>query len=132
MKIKEQITQLYLVVIIFIPSNVKYVIRADQINYLDGDIHKASGMEEIVIEKNVDLEIILEKIQIKMTNLTIANQRDSGSRNVDKRGIGGIFQGVIPDVRNDLATTQETKQKIEISQMNRSIWKMQNELTRLR
>jgi hypothetical protein len=132
MKIKEQITQLYLVVIIFIPSNVKYVIRADQINYLDGDIHKASGMEEIVIEKNVDLEIILEKIQIKMTNLTIANQRASGSRNVDKRGIGGIFQGVIPDVRNDLATTQETKQKIEISQMNRSIWKMQNELTRLR
>jgi hypothetical protein len=41
-------------------------------------------MEEIMIETNVDPEIILGKVQREMTNLTIENQRASGSRNVEK------------------------------------------------
>jgi hypothetical protein len=35
-------------------------------------------------------------------------------------------------VRNDPTTTQETKQRLEVAQMNRIIQQMQNELTRLR
>jgi hypothetical protein len=45
---------------------------------------------------------------------------------------GGFFKGTIPDVKVDPATTQETKQRIEIVQMNRTIKQMQNEITRLR
>ena len=66
-----------------------------------------------MIETNVNLEIILGKVQREMANLTIANQGASSSKNVEKIGIGGgIFQGVIPDVRNDPNTAQETKKII--------------------
>jgi hypothetical protein len=85
-----------------------------------------------MIETNVDTKIILGKFQREMENLTIASQGASGSKNVEKSGIGGIFQGVIPYVINYPVATQETKQRIEISQMNRTIQQMQNELTRLR
>lgn len=62
-----------------------------------------------------------------MGSLAIENQGASSSKNVEKQGINsGIFQGVIPDVRNDLAAAQETKQIIEIAQMNRTIRQMQN------
>jgi hypothetical protein len=36
-------------------------------------MHKETNMEEIMLETNVDLEIILEKVQRKMDNLTISN-----------------------------------------------------------
>jgi hypothetical protein len=45
---------------------------------------------------------------------------------------GGFFKGTIPDVKVDPVAAQETKQRIEIAQMNRTIKQMQNEITRLR
>jgi hypothetical protein len=41
-------------------------------------------------------------------------------------------KGVPPNVRNDLVVAQETRQKIEIAQMRRTIRQMQNEITRLK
>jgi hypothetical protein len=75
----------------------------------------------------------LGKVQRKMNTLAISNQGPSTSRKVENQGVGGgILQGVIPNVKNDPSTTQEMKQRLEISQMNRTIRQMQNELTRLR
>jgi hypothetical protein len=112
---------------------VKYAIRATQIEDLGGVITKVKKMKEIMIETNVDPKIILGKVQRHMDNLTIANQGTSTSRNVEKRGIGGgVFQGIVPNVRNDPTPTQETKQRVEIVQMNRTIRQMKNELTRFR
>jgi hypothetical protein len=113
-------------------SNVKYSIRDDQINNLYGDMNKETKMEGIMIETNANPNIILGKVQREMTNLTITNQGVLSSNNVEKRGIGRMFQGVIPYVRNDPVTTQETDKRIEITQMNKTIRQMQNELTRLR
>jgi hypothetical protein len=45
---------------------------------------------------------------------------------------GGFFKGTIPYVKVDPVAAQETKQRIEIAQMNIKIMKMQNEITRLR
>jgi hypothetical protein len=66
------------------PTNVKYAIRADQINNLDGAMSRVTEMEEIMIETNVDPDIILGKFQREMTNLTITNQGASSSNNVEK------------------------------------------------
>jgi hypothetical protein len=94
-----------------------------------------------MLETYVDHDIILEKVQRQMDNIAISNQGASTSRNVENqrtrnvenRGFGGgILQGVIPNVRHDPTITQETKQIIEIAQMNQTIREMQNELTRLR
>jgi hypothetical protein len=41
-------------------------------------------MEEFIIETNVDLDIILGKVQRKMNNLTIENQGTSTSKNIEK------------------------------------------------
>jgi hypothetical protein len=45
---------------------------------------------------------------------------------------GGFFKGTIPDVKVDPMATQETKKKIEIAQMNKTIKQMNNDITRLR
>ena len=45
---------------------------------------------------------------------------------------GGFFKGTILHVKVDLFAAQETKHIIEIAQINRTINKMQNEITRLR
>jgi len=45
---------------------------------------------------------------------------------------GGFFKGTIPDVKVDPVVAQETKQRIEIAQMNRTIKQMHNEITKLR
>jgi hypothetical protein len=67
-----------------------------------------------------------------MDNLTIINQGASTSIFFIKQGIGGgVFQGVVPNVRNHPTTTKETNQILEISQMNRTIQQMKIELTRL-
>jgi len=66
-------------------------------------------------------------------NLTIKNQGASTSKNVEKQEIGGgFFQFIIPNVRNDPTMTQEKKQRLEISKINRTIWQKKNEITRLR
>jgi len=87
-------------------------------------------MEEIMLDMGVDPNIILEKVQRQMENLFISNQEASSSmRNEDQRtchtenqGVGGvIFKGTNPNVRNDPATTQETRQRMEIALMNRTI-----------
>jgi hypothetical protein len=76
-----------------------------------------------------------------MGNLNIDDQGASSSkRNEEKRSRpsqnqitgGGFFKGTIPDVKTDPVAAQETKQRIEIAQMNRTIRQMQNEITRLR
>jgi len=53
-------------------------------NNLDGAMSWATEMEEIMIEKNVDPNIILGKFQREMTNHTITNQGSSSSNNVEK------------------------------------------------
>jgi hypothetical protein len=53
------------------PTNVKYAIRASQIEYLGGAMRKETKMEVIMIETNVDPDIILSKVQRKMDNLVI-------------------------------------------------------------
>jgi cell division protein FtsB len=45
---------------------------------------------------------------------------------------GECFKGTIPDVKVDPVAAQETKQRIEIAQMNRTIKQMKNEINRLR
>jgi hypothetical protein len=45
---------------------------------------------------------------------------------------GYFFKGTIPDVKIDPVVAQETKQRIKITQMNRTIKQMQNEIIRLR
>jgi hypothetical protein len=90
-------------------------------------------MEEYMLETNVDPEIILGKVQRQMTNLSISPQGPSTSRSFENRAIGGgILQGVPPNVRNDPGASQETRQKIEMAQMSRTIRQMQNEITRLK
>jgi hypothetical protein len=98
-------------------------------------------MEEIMIEMGVDPDIILGKVQRQLGSLNIDDQGASSSRkNEEKKSRpiqnqatgGGFFKGTIPDVKVDPVAAQETKQRIEIAQMNRTIRKMQNEITRLR
>jgi hypothetical protein len=112
------------------PSNVKISIRVAQIEDLNGAMHKATEMEEIMLETDVDPDIILGKFQRQMDTFSISNQGASTSRkvedqrahNTENRGVGGgILQGVIPNVRNDPTTTQETRQRMEIAHMNRTI-----------
>jgi hypothetical protein len=52
---------------------MKFAIRAPQIEDLHGAIHKATKMEEIMLDTYVDLDIILRKFQIQMDNLSISN-----------------------------------------------------------
>jgi len=57
---------------------------------------------------------------------------DQRTRNIETQGNGGgNFIGTIPNLRNDLELVQETKQRMDIVQMNRTIRKMKNEITRL-
>jgi hypothetical protein len=123
------------------PLNVKYVIRTFQMDTLKEAMNKATEMEEIMIKIGVDPEIILGKVKRNLGGLSIDNQGASSSiknkefkpRPTQNKIIGGgIFKGTIPDVKVDPVATQETKQRIEILQMNRTIKKMQNEITRLR
>jgi hypothetical protein len=45
---------------------------------------------------------------------------------------GGFFKGTIPDVKVYPLVAEETKQRIEIEQMNRTIKQMQKEINRMR
>jgi hypothetical protein len=65
------------------PSYVNYAIRASQINDLNEAIHKATEMEEYMLETNVDPKIILGKIQRQMTILSISHQGPSTSISVE-------------------------------------------------
>jgi hypothetical protein len=51
------------------------------------------------------LKLSLENFKEKWPTLAISNQGVSSSKNVEKREIGGIFQGVILEIRNDSTTT---------------------------
>jgi hypothetical protein len=73
--------------------------------------------------------------------LSIDNQGSSSSRKNEEPKPwptqnqtigGGFFKGTIPDVKVDPIVAQETKKIIEIAQMNRTIRKMHNEITKLR
>jgi hypothetical protein len=123
------------------PPNVKYAIRTSQMDTLEEAMIKATEMEEIMIEMGVDPDIILGKVQRQLGGLNIDDQGASSSRkNEEKKSRpiqnqtigGGFFKGTIPDVKVDPVAAQETKQRIEIAQMNRTIRKMKNEITRLR
>jgi hypothetical protein len=123
------------------PPNVKYAIRTSQMDTLEEAMTKATEMEEIMIETGVDPDIILGRVQRQMGGLNIDNQGASSSRKNEefKPRVaqnqmvgGGFFKGTIPDVKVDPVVVQETKKRIEIAQMNRTIKQMQNEITRLR
>jgi hypothetical protein len=82
-------------------------------------------MEEYILETNVDPGIILGRVQRKMFGFSISPQEASTSRSFENRGIGGgIFQSVPPIVRKNHGVAQETRQKIEITQMIREIRQM--------
>jgi hypothetical protein len=94
-----------------------------------------------MVEKGVDLDIILGRVQRKLGGLSIDNQGASNSRKnkefkhqvaQSQMEGGGFFKGTIPDMKVDPVETQETKQRIEIAQMNRTIKQMKNEMTTLR
>jgi 2-iminoacetate synthase ThiH len=121
------------------PPNVKYAIRTSQMDTLEEAIIKATKIEEIMSETSVDLDIILGKVQRQLGGLTIDHQGASSSRNNEElkpqptQTSGGVFfKGTILDVQVDPVAAQETKQRTEIAQMNRTIRKMYNEITRLR
>jgi hypothetical protein len=124
-----------------IPSNVKYAIRTSQMDTLEEAMIKATEMEESMIETSDDLDIILGNVQRQLGGLSIYDQgvfssrkkKESKPRPTQNQTIGGgFFKGTIPDVKVDPVTAQETKQRIEILQMNRTIRKMQNKITRLK
>jgi hypothetical protein len=50
----------------------------------------------------------------------------------NKMAGGGFFKGTIPDIKFDPPTAKETKKRIEIAQMNRTIKQMQKEIIKLR
>ena len=69
-------------------------------------------MEENMIESNVDPKLILVKVQIKMTNLSINPQHTTISRNGESLGTRrGLFYGKIPNVRSILDATQIRRDK---------------------
>jgi len=95
-------------------------------------------MEEIMIETGVDPDIILGKLQRQLGSMNIDYQGASSlrkneekkSRPIQNKAIGGgFFKGT---VLVDPIASQETKKRIEIEKMNRTIKKMKNEITRLR
>jgi len=71
------------------PSNVNFSIRSSRINNLNASIQKEMKMEEFMVEKNVDPDIILGKVQREVNTLAISNQGMSTSRNVENQGVGG-------------------------------------------
>ena len=90
-------------------SNVNYAIRVAQINTLNEEIQKATKMVEYVLETNVDHEIILGKVQRQMTSLALSSHGPSSSRSTKGGAVGaGIFQGQLPNARNNHETTQDT------------------------
>ena len=108
---------------------------------LEEAMTKSTEMEEIMIETGVNPNIILGRVQRHLGGLNIDNQGASSSRKNDEFRYrvaqnqmvgGGLFKGTIPDVKVDPVATQETKQRIEIAQMNRTIKQMKNKITRLR
>jgi len=61
------------------------------------------------------------------------NNEEFKTRWAQNQTMGGLFfKGTIPNVKVDPMVAQETKKRIEIAQMNRTIKQMQNEITRLR
>jgi hypothetical protein len=112
------------------PPNVKHAIKTSQMDTLEEAMTKATEMEEIMIETGANLDIILGKVQRQISGLNIDNQGASSSRRNEEfkpraaqnqmEG-GGFFKGTIPDVKIDPAMAQETKQRIEIAHMNRTI-----------
>jgi hypothetical protein len=81
----------------------------------------------------VDPDIILGRVQRNLGGFNIDNQGASNSRKneeqksrlIQNQTIGGVFfKGTIPNVKVDPVVAKETKQIIEIAQMNRTIRKM--------
>jgi hypothetical protein len=57
-----------------------------------------------------------------MTSLALSYQEPSTLRNIEGRGVrGGNFKGQPPNVRNVPKVSQDTRKKIEIAQMRRTI-----------
>ena len=62
------------------PPNVKYAIRTSQMDTLEEAMNKATKMEEIMIEKGVEPDILLGRVQRQLGELNIDNQGASSSR----------------------------------------------------
>jgi len=94
-----------------------------------------------MIKTGVDPNIILGKLQRQLGSLSIDDQGASSSTKNEEKKSRAIqnqatrtcfFKGTIPNVKVDPVAAQETKQRIEIEQINRTIRKMKNEITKLR
>jgi hypothetical protein len=113
--------------------NVKLAIRDSQIETLDEAISKDTHMEEIMIETDIDPNIILGRVQRHMDSLNIVDQGAySSKKNEDKCPLpgetqvvdGGLFKGIISDVRTNQVAAPEIKKRMEIDQMNKTIRQM--------
>jgi hypothetical protein len=70
-------------------------------------------MKYFMIESEEDLEIVLGKVQWKMTDLSFSSQYPSTSRVVEEREVRrGIFQEKTPNVTNISEDTHNTCQKL--------------------
>ena len=95
------------------PANVRYAIKASSITPLEEAMDKAYEMEENMLESNVDLELILGKVQRQLTSLTINPQRAPTLRNGESSGSRrGIFFGNPPNIRNtpDIAQAERDQE----------------------
>ena len=93
-----------------------------------------------MIETGFDPDIILGRVQRQLGGLSIDNQGSSNSRKNEEfnprlaqsqMAGGGFFKGTIPNVKVYPKVVKETKKRIEIAQMNRTIKQMKNKITRL-
>ena len=77
------------------PPNVKYAIKAANIDILEEAMEKAFEMEDNMIHSNADLDIILGRVQ----RLSLTNQHWVTFRGHETSSTGrGIFMGNPPNV----------------------------------
>ena len=99
------------------PTNVRHAIMASSITILDEVIEKSYEMEENMLESNVDLKFILDRVQRQMTSLSINPKRGFLSRNGESLGTTrGLFYGNPPNVRNTPDAAQIRREQESLSE----------------
>lgn len=85
-----------------------------------------------MLESNADLEIILGKVQRKMSSLLVNPQWAPNSRTGGGSEMGrGLFLGNPCNLKNDPDVAQVTRDK-EIAQLNWTMFQIKNETIKLR
>lgn len=81
-------------------ANVRYTIKDSGITTLDEEMEKEYDMEENMLDNDIDIELILGKLQRKMTILLVNPYCASISRNGESSIIKrGLSFGNPPNVR---------------------------------